>query len=226
MAGHLPPALAASFESGRSLPILMLRVDLPAIDPLLLLWGSGEVKWDAGDGLKTFVGKDSRFGSLVALDTPEDGLGNTAPTMTFEMAVPNSTAAALLSSPSYQGSRARLWVGGLDPVTGAPFEPYQMFDGTLDRPLLKRDGRTRTVEFECGSGYEKFFTDSEGQRLADASHQAVWPSEQGLIHVTGINRTIIWGPGERPGGASYGSYPGSGFGSGGGRPLSERNPYV
>src|SRR3546814_3320633 len=66
-----------------------------------------------------------------------------------------------------------------------------MFDGTLDRPLLKRAGRSRTVEFECGSGYEKYFTDSEGQRLADGSHQAVWLGEQGLIHVTGINRTII-----------------------------------
>src|SRR3546814_8534300 len=105
--------------------------------------------------------------------------------MTFEMAVPNSTAAALLSSPSYQGSRARLWVGGLDPVTGAPFELYQMFDGTLDRPLLKRAGRSRTVEFECGPGYEKFFTDNEGQRLADGSTQTVWLGEQGLIHEIG-----------------------------------------
>lgn len=225
MAGHLPPALAASFASARCLPVLMLRVDLPAIAPMLLLWGSGEIPWNSGDGVKTFVGKDDRFGSLVALDTPEDGLGNSAPTMTFEMAPPTSTSAALLSSPSYQGSRARLWVGGLDPVTGTLFEPYQMFDGTLDRPLLKRNGRTRTVEFDCGSGYEKFFTDSEGQRLADASHQAVWPGEQGLIHITGITRTTIWGPGERPGGQSS-AYPGGfGFG-GGGRSISEGNAYL
>src|SRR3546814_18132017 len=85
--------------------------------------------------------------------------------MTFEMAVPNSTAAALLSSPSYQGSRARLWVGGLDPVTGAPFEPYQMFDGTLDRPLPMRAGRGRAVEFDCGSGYDKFFCARDGPSL-------------------------------------------------------------
>lgn len=221
MAGHLPPALAASFESGRCLPILMLRVDLPAIDPVLLLYGSGEVVWDGGDGAKTYVGKDSRFGSLVSLDPPEDGLGNSAPTMSFEMAVPNSTAAALLSSPSYQGSRSRLWVGGLDPVSGVPFEPYPLFDGTLDRPLLKRSGRARTVEFECGSGYEKFFTDSEGQRLADASHQAVWPGELGLVHITGVTRTTIWGPGERPPSTSTGTYSG-GFSVGEGRLFNAR----
>src|SRR3546814_15207617 len=100
MAGHLPPALAASFESGRSLPILMLRVDLPAIDPLLLLWGSGEVAWDAGDGVQTFVGKDRRFGRLVALATPEDGLGYTAPAVTSDVAVTDQPAAAIWSAPS------------------------------------------------------------------------------------------------------------------------------
>src|SRR3546814_17823134 len=131
--------------------------------------------------------------------------------MTFEMAVPNSTAAALLSSPSYQGSRARLWVGGLDPVTGAPFEPYQMFDGTLDRPLLQRAGRSRPVEFECGSGYEQFFTTSEGQRLADGSHKDVWTDAHGLLHDTGINRTVTLGPGEQPGGASSCPFSALGF---------------
>mgnify|MGYP000844088944 CR=1 FL=1 len=213
MAGHLPPALAASFESGRCLPVLMLRVDLPAIDTLALLYGTGEITWG---GVK-FVGKDDRFGSLMALDPPEDGVGDNAPSMSFEIATPNDTAAALLASPLYQGARTRLWVGGLD-AAGALLEPYLLFDGSLDRPLLHLDKAVRSLEFDCVSGFEKFFADTEGQRLADASHQAVWPGEQGLIYVTGISRTIIWGPGERPGnGPVYGSAAGFGnFGGGGG----------
>lgn len=206
MAGHLSPALAASFESGRCLPVLLLRIDLPSIDPLMLLYGSGEIVW-GGD---TFVGQDSRFGALTALDPPEDGVGNEAPTMSFEIATPNDTAAALLASPFYQGARTRLWVGGLD-AAGALLEPYPLFDGTLDRPLLKLDRGVRSVEFDCG-GWEKLFADTEGQRLADASHQEVWPGETGLIYVTGITRTIIWGPGERPGnGPVYGNGGGGGF---------------
>lgn len=214
MAGHLPPALAASFESGRCLPVLLLRIDLPAIATLALLYGSGEITWG---GVK-FVGKDDRFGALMSLDPPEDGVGDTAPAMSFEIATPNDTAAALLASPLYQGARTRLWVGGLD-LNGGFLEPYMLFDGSLDRPILNLDKGVRSLEFDCVSGFEKMFSDTEGQRLANASHQAVWPGEQGLIYVTGVNRTIIWGPGERPGnGPVYGSggdY-GGGFSVGGG----------
>lgn len=220
MAGHLPAALAASFSSGRCLPVLLLRVDLPARPTLALLYGSGQITWSGVD----FVGKDATFGALVSLDPPEDGAGDTAPAMGFEIATPTDAAAAILASPLYQGSRVRLWVGGID-TAGAFLEPYLLFDGELDRPLLKLDKGVRSLEFDCVSGFERVFSDSEGQRLADASHQAVWPGETGLIYVTGINRTIIWGPGERPGnGPVYGAGAGgfNSIGGGGGRSWHDR----
>jgi hypothetical protein len=212
MAGHLPPALAASFASGRCLPVLLLRVDLPAPeDPLCLLYGNGEVPFDG----ETFVGEDPRFGLLSSLDPPEDGLGDTAPSIAFELFPPDAAASVDLANPAFQKSRVRLWVGGLD-TAGALIGTYLMFDGSLDRPLLVVDQGVQSVEFECVSGYERFFTDTEGQRLADSSHQEVWPGETGFIYITGIARVIIWGPGERPGnGVVYGSG-GGGFGGGGG----------
>lgn len=230
MVGHLPVDLAASFDSDRCLPVLMLRVDLPAIAPLLLLYGSGEIQWNAGDGLKTFVGFDDRFGALSALDPPEDAMGDEAPMMSFEIAAPSDTAAAMLASPLYQNSRVRLWVSGLsDAEPPALLTPYMLFDGLLDRPILTVDGDVRSLDFECKSQFELLFADTEGQRLADASHQAIWPGELGFIYITGVERTILWGPGERPAsGPTYagtGGYAGGfnyGGGAAGGRNFSER----
>lgn len=220
MVGHLAADLGASFDSDHCTPILLLRIDLPAIAPLCLLYGSGEITFNAGDGAVTFVGTDDRFGVLVALDPPDDAMGDEAPIMSFEIAAPNDTAAALLASPFYQYSRTRLWVSGLsDSEPPALLTPYQMFEGVLDRPILTVGKGTRNLEFECKSEFELLFSDNEGQRLADASHQAIWPGELGFVHITGIERTILWGPGERPGsGPSYGGS-GGGFGEnyGGGR---------
>lgn len=226
MVGHLPVDLGASFDSDRCLPVLLLRVDLPAIAPLLLLYGSGEITWNSGDGAKTYVGTDDRFGVLTALDPPEDAMGDEAPMMSFEIATPSDTAAALLASPLYQNSRVRLWVSGLsDAEPPALLTPYLMFDGLLDRPILGIGKAARSLEFECKTQFELLFSDTEGQRLADASHQAIWPGELGLIYITGIERTILWGPGERPGGgpnyAGQGGYNG-GFNYGGGGSRVDR----
>ena len=220
MVGHLPPDLAASFESDRCLPVLLLRIDLPTIDPLCLIYGSGEITWDDGGGMQTYVGFDDRFGSLTSLDPPEDAMGDEAPMMSFDIATPSDTAAALLASPLYQYSRVRCWVSGLSSAEPpALLTPYNLFDGVLDRPILRVGKGVRSLEFECKSEFELLFADTEGQRLADASHQAIWPGELGLIYITGIERTILWGPGERPANgpvyAGTGGYAG-GFGAGGG----------
>lgn len=197
MVGHLPADLGASFDSDRCLPVLLLRIDLPAIAPLALLYGSGEITF----GGVTFVGTDDRFGTLSALDPPEDAMGDEAPMMSFDIATPSDTAAALLASPLYQNSRVRLWVSGLSTAEPpALLTPYLLFDGVLDRPILTIGKGVRSLEFECKSQFELLFSDTEGQRLADASHQAIWPGELGMIYITGVERTILWGPGERPAG--------------------------
>lgn len=210
----LPTALQASFASGRCMPILMLRVDLPSIAPLCLLYGSGEVAFDG----QTFKGEHPDFGALDALDPPEDGLGDTAPSISFVLLPKTDAASITLANPLYQGSRVRLWVGGLDPSTGALIGTYSWFEGLLDRPLITLDRGVREVEFDCVSGFEQFFLDTEGQRLADSSHQEIWPGETGFIYVSGVARKKLWGPGEKPqNGVIYGNTSGvGGFGGLGG----------
>jgi hypothetical protein len=212
MVGHLAPDLGAALASGRALVFGLLRVDLPApAAPLCLLTGSGEVPF----GGVTYIGQDDRFGSLVSLDPPEDGSDDSAPSMSFEIAAPSDAAAITLASASYQGSRVRLWISAIISDLGAYATPYGLFDGVLDVPHLEIDKGTRTLTFDCVSGFEALFADTEGQRLADASHKAIHPDENGFQWVTGVNRQILWGPGERPGNAlSYGGSRGEegGFG--------------
>lgn len=205
--GHLPASLATALAAKRSLPFVLLQVDLAGLDPpLCLLSGSGEVPFNG----QTFKGSDDRFGSLAALDPPEDGAGDEAPAMSFDIATNSDAAAATLAASHYQGSRVRLWVSAIISDVGAIATPYQLFDGILDRPTLGVDKSARTLTLDCVSGFELLFSDTEGQRLADASHRAIWPGEGGFVNVTGVNREIIWGPGERPGSATGASI-GGGF---------------
>lgn len=212
---RMHPDMAAALASGRCLPFLMIRLDLPApLDPLALLYGSGELVWDG----VTFRGTDDKFGTLASIDPPEDGAGDNAPSMSIQINTPTLTAAADLASSDFQGSEFRLWIGTLADDGSIIGEPYLMFFGELDRPILSLDKQLRELDFEIVSAFERLFAATEGQRLSDASHQAVWPGELGYINVTGIVKSIIWGPGERPGGgASYngssGGIIGGGFGN-------------
>jgi hypothetical protein len=200
--GHLPADLAAALAAKRTLPFVMLRVDLAGVaPPLCLLSGSGEIPFDG----QIFKGTDERFGALAALDPPEDGAGDEAPNMGFDIATVSDAAAATLAGAQYQGSRVRAWVSAIVNDAGAIATPYLFFDGILNVPTLSIDKSERTLSFDCVSGFEYLFADSEGQRLADASHRAIHPGEMGFAHVTGVNRLIVWGPGDRPG--SGGSTP-------------------
>ena len=44
-----------------------------------------------------------------------------------------------------------------------------------------------------GLRIERFFDDDEGARLADGFHRSVWPGEEGLAFVTGVEKTVYWG---------------------------------
>lgn len=213
MVGHVALDLAAALDSGKPLVFAMLRVDLPGfVPPLCLLSGAGEV-----DVLgQKFLGRDERVGALSEFDPPQDGSADGAPNMSFDIATISDAAAITLSSATYQGSRVRLWVSCVINDVGAIATPYLLFDGILDKPRLALDKKSRELTIDCVSGFELLFADTEGQRLADASHKAIWPDENGFQWVTGANRSIIWGPGERPGNSlSYGGAAGGAFSSGG-----------
>lgn len=187
------PLLTAELGGDNPLVFLACEIILPDYN-LRLIYGSGEVEMSGN----TFVGNDDTYGVIIALDPPEDGMGDQAPTLTISMAAPSDTSAADLASPLMQGSRTRVWFGAIDRATGAPIpDPYLLFDGELDQPTLTTGLAKRTVDYDVVSMFDILFDNDEGARLADAFHQSIWPGELGLEFVTGIIRQIIWGPGER-----------------------------
>jgi uncharacterized membrane protein YgcG len=212
----LTPQMQVALGADTSTIFLCGELNLPDYD-LRLLEASGEVTF----GGVTFKGYDEKYGVIDSVDAPSDGFGDQAPQLSFTINPPDATAVAELSNPTMQGSRIRIWLGAIDPDTkGVVADPLLLFDGELDVPSLAIDKSTREVTYDCVSAFEILFENEEGSRLSDSNQQEFWPGDTGLSDVTGIVKTILWGPGERVSG-SGGSY---GGGGGGGREFeSGRN---
>lgn len=199
------PALDAALSAPQVTFFICGKLELPGTT-VRLLDGAGQVTWSEG----TFVGSDPVYGSVAAIGAPGDGQEDQAPQLNITLNPPSDTAAVTLATPQMQGSRIRLWLGAI--VNGAVVaDPYLLFDGQLDQPILEIDAGTRTLEYECVSSFERLFREDEGIRLSDANHKEVWPGETGLQDVSGITKQVLWGPGDRPDGFAMG-----GGGPGGG----------
>lgn len=217
----LTPAMESALAADRVLIFGAVEINLPGGVNLRVLDGAGEIVWGGG----TFLGRDPTYGVLAGIDPPEDGVGDQAPSMSLQFHPPSSAAAGTLAAPSMQGSRVRMWLGALSATGAVVADPYLLFDGELDVPALSVSKGTRVLDYEVVSGMERLFENEEGMRLADSFHKSIWPTEAGFAHVTGIVKTIVWGPGEKPNsitGAGGGGGGGGGFGSVGGGDM--RNP--
>ena len=189
MTFRLTPQASAALRSGRHPLAPLVEVVLPG-RTMWHLVGAGEVPW----GVKTFTGSDPIFGSLVAAGTLKDGVGDDAPDWDLTFVPPSDVAAATLASATAQGGEVNGWLAIVDRDTGTIIpDPIQLFAGELDVPRLRAGKGTRTVEWRCSSALEPFHDQEIGARLSDAWHRLVWPGEEGLANMTGIERTSYWG---------------------------------
>jgi len=209
---QLTPGMEAALSSGRALVLAVARFDLNSGETFGLLTGSGEVLWDG----VVYRGRDEKFGSIVAIDSPADGFGDEAPGMGFSLVPGTKEGAVILASASQQGSRVRWWIMCLDDNGAVIADPWTWYDGTMDVPEFSTDRESEALDISLVSEMEKLFLGEEGRRLSEASHREIWPDERGMQYVTGMTRSIIWGPGERPAAISYGATPAAGGGYGGG----------
>jgi hypothetical protein len=195
----LTPQLDAALSADRPLIYGAVEINLPGYD-LRLLDGSGRI----AHGSDIFTGEDATFGVLAAIDEISDGMGDEAPAINITLQPATDAAAADLSDPAMQGSRVRLWLGAVTCTTGAAIvDPFLLFDGELDVPTLKVGLRSRSLEYECVSGFERFFGDDEGMRLSDSFHKSIWATETGLANMSGIIKTSYWGAETPPNSVSF-----------------------
>lgn len=183
-----------------------LEINLPDRD-IRLLDGSAAITF----GGNTYTGSDDDYGTLHAIQSFDDGMGDTAPRLNMSLYPATTLAAEAMLDPAAQGSRIRVWLGAFIRETGAAVEdPILLFDGEIDQGALKLAKGRRILEYECAGGFERFFENQEGARLSPGFHKSVWPGETGLDNVTGVQQTIYWGSQPPKGTVSYGSAGGGG----------------
>lgn len=174
---------------GHATVFVALQIDLPD-ESLRLVDGAGELVW----GGETFVGLDDTYGALGGLDALSDGVDGEAPRLLITLLPHRNTATADLAAPGAQGSKVQIWFGVINVVTGAVVgEPFLVFVGELDVPVVRSGAGGRTLEYEVVSVWERFLEQQEGVRLNNAFHQFLWPGELGLEYATEVQRQLPWG---------------------------------
>lgn len=186
---QLATALDAELQKDAPLAFLAVEILFPSYS-LRLLDGAAQLTLFG----HTFTGRDATYGTVGSMERLEDGTDNTAPTLRLELLVPSNTATAVLASPAAQGSQVSVWMGCVDPADGSVIaDPYLVFLGELDVPTVRIEQNYKSLQFDIGSAFERFFDQDEGVRLNGPWHASVWPGELGLEFVTSVQQALPWG---------------------------------
>ncbi|MBM3927856.1 MAG: hypothetical protein FJ335_05270 [Sphingomonadales bacterium] len=206
---RLSPALDAELRSNAPIVFGAIAIDMPE-GRLGLLDGAGSLTF-AG---RTFVGEDPVFGVLSEVENLTDGGSDDAPAFGMTLLTGSDAAAATLAAPAMQGSPVLVWIGAVDRISGLPIDPELIFTGELDVPKLTSDTQGRRLDYEVVSVFERLFEGDESARLSSGHHRSLFPNEAGLDFVTGVTEPVYWGVAGNP--SSVTTYPGGGYGGGGG----------
>lgn len=163
-----------------------------------------------------YTASDATFGTLAAVESMTEGVGDEAPAFKMSFFPKDTAAAAALSQPGYQGSRVRFWTGEIDEFSGTLLAtPQQHVEAETDMTTLKIGKGSRILEMDCVSRAERLFLKNEGNTMSARQHRSIFASEAGMDNATGTTTVVAWGVQGPPRGYAYGSG-GGGFGGGGG----------
>lgn len=192
-----------------------IKISLPGAT-IRLIDGAGVVNFDTGAGTEKFTGRDAIFGVLDSTEAFGDGFGDQAPELVFTIQPATDGAVLALTSQANQLSPVEIWYGTRD-QENTIIGVSKRFDGFFDFATIEgeQDGSIN-IDINCITWQALYWRIAEGVGLSDASHQSFYPGELGLAYVTGIQRSIIWGPGDRPSNVIYSGGGGFGGGSSGG----------
>src|SRR3546814_4177065 len=96
-----------------------------------------------------YKGEDATFGTLAAISTLSEEIGEEAPEISIELYPPNASAMATLCNPNMQGSQVSIFVGAVDPTSGLIIgQPEVKFLGEIDVPSLTiGEGGQRSLSY-------------------------------------------------------------------------------
>lgn len=185
--------LSPEFDAALQLPGAVLFAAIEILFPdfaLRLVDGAGFVEF----GGHTFVGQDATYGALGGVTDFTDGVDDEAPSLTLTLLPPTNEAMAAMAAPTVQGSQFTLWVGAVDPSTGAVIgDPDLCFIGETDVPTRKIGQNATSLELTVVSIFDRFFDQDEGARLNNGFHQSIWPGELGFEFIPKVTQQMPWG---------------------------------
>ena len=137
---------------------------------------------------------DPVFGTIGSAESFEEKTGDEAPGGKISFLPPSTSAAASLSSATYQNARMRFWLAQVDTMTGTIVgTPEQTADLAIDTTTLKTSKGQRIVDVEFVSAAERLFLIMRGNALNNRFHQACYAGELGMVNATGMPRSSAWG---------------------------------
>lgn len=185
----MTPDLAAALAQPRVTMFNAVQIAFPG-RTVRLLNGNGRLTLFGN----SFAGRDAVFGTLGAIDELEEGSGDEAPALSIDLHPPADSAASTICNAAMQGAAVSVWVGAIDPNTGAVVpDPESLGKFMVDVPILISSEKGRRVSLQLVSALERAFDTDRGNSLSNGFHQSVWPGERGLEYVTGVAQRIYWG---------------------------------
>ena len=170
-----------------------VKFQLPVGD-LNLIDCSAFVEFSINGSNVIFNALDSTYGTISSVSQISESIATEAPSFKVILLPPTPTGVAAISDPTFQGSKVYVWMGILDEATGSVIgSPELIWYGRLDTVKTSDIGQIRSCEVNIVSGFDRLFISSEGNRLNDRAHKAVWPGEDCLAFNIEALSAPLWG---------------------------------
>jgi hypothetical protein len=173
----------------------------------------GVITFDPGTGSQSFEGEDESYGTVVAFDAIETGVGDQVEGGTFVFAPPETAALSDWWRTDLTSTRLRIWMGE---VNGAALEEEVILaDWLIDTVSREQEKGRDVLSVECMTRQERLFQTNQGNVCSDRFHDSIWSGERGFENCHDGPQYFAWGTqspngqGISQGGATFGGGPSS-----------------
>lgn len=184
MARALTPGLEAETLTEVVRPIALLEIETPG--PPLRVWsGLGTLSWDG----KLWLGCGELGSASAVRETGE----LQAPGVSFGLSGIDPDGIGQAMDSLRYPHPVRHWIGALDEAGQVVADPYLVFEGRTDIPIISEGPGTATIEVKAESRMIDFKRKRE-RRYTNADQQGAHPGDRGLEYVAGLQELqIVWG---------------------------------
>ena len=174
--------------------ISLIRIALRG-GPTIRLCDGGFITWNG----ETFNSIDPIFGTIGSIESMAEGVGDEIPALELTLLPPVSSAPSILTSPDYQNSEVRIYVGEFNQDTGQFYgNPDFMFIGQVDQPIFRVGRDRRELSLTIVSTAERLFMRNNGNSLTPRWQKSIWPGDKGHDNAVGLTIPVAWGVASRP----------------------------